>query len=119
MNAPLPSPPQFSGHTSTRGQYGSNSRGQGRNNFGHFNKARSFNNSAGGEKFRHHNQRPYQGATSPVNHNNKPDQGALKKKKKRKTNTLGLTPADGDESDHGPADEEAYWVQKLGNEMPA
>ena len=116
VNPPLPSPAQFSGQPATRGHYGSNGRGRGRGNFDHFNKSRPFNNNTGGEKFRHHNQRPHHGAASPVLH--KPDQSSFKKKK-RKTNTLGLTPGDGDESDQGPADEEAYWVQKLGNEMPA
>lgn len=115
VNAPLPSLPQFSGQPPTRGHHGSHNRGQGRGNYGHFNKSRPFNN-AGGEKFRHHNQRPHQSAAAPVSH--KPDQASFKKKK-RKTNTLGLTPGDGEESDQGPADEEAYWVQKLGNEIPA
>lgn len=114
VNAPLPPPPQFSGHSANRGHYGSGGRGQGRGNFGHFNKGRSFNNNnAGGEKFRHQNQRPHHATSSPASH--KADQGF--KKKKRKTNTLGLTPGDGDDSDV-PADEETYWVQKLGNEIP-
>ncbi|RYP10297.1 hypothetical protein DL764_000789 [Monosporascus ibericus] len=115
VNAPLPVSTPFSGHSPNRGQFGSTGRGHGRNHFGQSNKGRPFNGNTGGEKFRNQNQRPSHHVSSP--HTQKSEQGF--KKKKRKTNTLGLTPGNDEDSDEGPADEESYWVQKFGNELPA
>jgi hypothetical protein len=88
-------------------------RGRGRDGFsgGNF-RGRPGNNDRG-DKFRHKGQRPH--------HDHNPAQKSdvsSAKKKKRKTNTLGLTPGDGDESDDASADEEKHLVELLGADAP-
>jgi hypothetical protein len=56
----------------------------------------------GGDKSRNRNRGPT--AQTPPTHHQKPDAASTGKKKKRKTNTLGLTP--GDESDDYEENEE-------------
>jgi len=53
---------------------------------------------------------------TPISHHQKPDAASVGKKKKRKTNTLGLTP--GDESDEDDADEEARLLELVGPDAP-
>ncbi|KAI8633468.1 hypothetical protein F5Y19DRAFT_302127 [Xylariaceae sp. FL1651] len=106
------SPPTHATHNaqsySTRG-------GPGRDGFGHSNRGGRAGHNGRGEKFRHREQRPAQG----FNHPQKPDAAVHAKKKKRKTNTLGLTP--GDESSDGEAaldDEEKRLTELLGADAP-
>ncbi|KAI0009484.1 hypothetical protein F4779DRAFT_366542 [Xylariaceae sp. FL0662B] len=101
--------PSFSGPSHT--QYGTNSRGHGRGGFAHSNRGAHTTNNDRGEKFRHRDQRPPQA----FNNTQKSDP-AFAKKKKRKTNTLGLTPGD-DDSDDG-IDEEKHLEELLGVDAP-
>ncbi|KAF3061655.1 hypothetical protein GL218_03855 [Daldinia childiae] len=104
---PAPSP-SYSGPPQSH--YGSNSRGHGRGG-GHAHSNRGAMNSDRGEKFRPRDQKPHQ----PFNNYQKSDPAGAKKKK-RKTNTLGLTPGDED-SDDG-VDEEKRLEELLGTDAP-
>ncbi|KAI0387329.1 hypothetical protein F5Y04DRAFT_239955 [Hypomontagnella monticulosa] len=114
--APLPqsygyshsSTPTFSGSPPTH--YGSTSRGHGRGGHTHSNRGSHSMNNDRGEKFRHRDHKPHQPLTYQ-----KSDPTAAKKKK-RKTNTLGLTPGD-EESDEG-VDEEKRLEELLGADAP-
>ncbi|KAI1375589.1 hypothetical protein F4677DRAFT_421809 [Hypoxylon crocopeplum] len=107
---PLPPAPSFPGPP--QAHYGSTSKGHGRAGYAHSNRgAHSVNNDRGGDKFRHRDQKPHQ----PFNSYQKSD-AASAKKKKRKTNTLGLTPGD-DDSDDG-VDEEKRLEELLGADAP-
>ncbi|KAI2609816.1 uncharacterized protein GGS25DRAFT_520621 [Hypoxylon fragiforme] len=90
--------------------YGSNSKGHGRGGYPHSNRGAHAINNDRGEKFRHRDQKPHQS----LNHQ-KSDPAAAKKKK-RKTNTLGLTPGE-DDSDDG-VDEEKRLEELLGADVP-
>ncbi|GAW12314.1 hypothetical protein ANO14919_016790 [Xylariales sp. No.14919] len=107
------SPPTHTPHNA----HGYTSRGgSGRDGFGHSNRGGRGGHSGRGEKFRHHrDQRPSHG----FNPSQKPDAAVHSKKKKRKTNTLGLTP--GDESSEGEGtldDEEKRLSDLLGADAP-
>ena len=68
----------------------------------------------GGDKSRNRNRsRP---AHTPPTHHQKPDAAPLGKKKKRKMNTLGLTP--GDESDEDDENEEQKLNEMIGADAP-
>ncbi|EON97787.1 putative nuclear fragile x mental retardation-interacting protein 1 protein [Phaeoacremonium minimum UCRPA7] len=54
--------------------------------------------------------------STPNTHHQKPDAASAGKKKKRKTNTLGLTP--GDDSDEDDVDEEAKLTEMIGADAP-
>ncbi len=90
--------------------------GSGRDGFGHSNRGGRGGHGGRGEKFRHHrDQKPSHG----FNPSQKPDAAVHSKKKKRKTNTLGLTP--GDESSEGEVtldDEEKRLSDLLGADAP-
>ncbi|KAI0846890.1 hypothetical protein F5Y00DRAFT_254333 [Daldinia vernicosa] len=103
---PAPSP-SYSGPPQSH--YGSNNRGHGRG--GHAHSNRGAMNGDRGEKFRPRDQKPHQ----PSNNYQKSDHAGAKKKK-RKTNTLGLTPGDED-SDDG-VDEEKRLEELLGTDAP-
>ncbi|KAI0798957.1 hypothetical protein GGR55DRAFT_525341 [Xylaria sp. FL0064] len=97
--------------------HGYSSRGgSGRDSFGHSNRGGRGGHGGRGEKFRHHrDQKPSHG----FNPSQKPDAAVHSKKKKRKTNTLGLTP--GDESSEGEGgldDEEKRLSDLLGADAP-
>ena len=68
----------------------------------------------GGDKMRH--KKPGGSVPTPNTHHQKPDAASAGKKKKRKTNTLGLTP--GEESDEDDADEEARLLELVGPDAP-
>ncbi|KAI0970109.1 hypothetical protein F4678DRAFT_462909 [Xylaria arbuscula] len=93
-----------------------NRGGSGRDGFGHANRGGRGGHGGRGEKFRHHrDQKPSHG----FNPSQKPDAAVHSKKKKRKTNTLGLTP--GDESSEGEGvldDEEKRLSDLLGADVP-
>ncbi|KAI0197620.1 hypothetical protein F4808DRAFT_294789 [Astrocystis sublimbata] len=92
-----------------------NRGGSGRDGFAHSHKGGRGGHNNRGEKFRSREQRPAHGS----NPSQKPDAAVHSKKKKRKTNTLGLTP--GDESSEGegaPEDEEKRLVETLGADAP-
>ncbi|KAI1126234.1 hypothetical protein F5Y10DRAFT_216320 [Nemania abortiva] len=89
--------------------------GSGRDGFGHSNRGGRGGHGGRGEKFRQRDQRPSHG----FNPSQKPDAAVHSKKKKRKTNTLGLTP--GDESSEGEGgldDEEKRLTELLGADAP-
>ncbi|KAL7628281.1 hypothetical protein AAE478_002480 [Parahypoxylon ruwenzoriense] len=111
MSSPilLHTTPSFSG--STQSQYGSSYKGHGRGGFPHPGRGAHAPASDRGDKFRHRDQKPHQ-----VFNNQKSDPAAAKKKK-RKTNTLGLTPGD-DDSDAG-VDEEKRLEELLGADAPS
>ncbi|KAI1076759.1 hypothetical protein F5B20DRAFT_309871 [Whalleya microplaca] len=102
--------PSFPGPSHTH--YGANNRGHGRGGFAHSNRGGRAMNNDHGEKFRHRDQR----APQTFNNTQKSDPAFAKKKKKRKTNTLGLTPGD-DDSDDG-VDEEKHLEELLGVDAP-
>ncbi|KAI1182659.1 hypothetical protein F5B17DRAFT_176443 [Nemania serpens] len=89
--------------------------GSGRDGFGHSNRGGRGGHGGRGEKFRQRDQKPSHG----FNPSQKPDAAVHSKKKKRKTNTLGLTP--GDESSEGEGgldDEEKRLSELLGADAP-
>lgn len=100
--------PSFSGPPPPH--YGSSHKGHGRGGHAYSGRGAHAVNNDRGEKFRHRDQKPFQAP-----HHQKSDPAAAKKKK-RKTNTLGLTPGDND-SDDG-IDEEKRLAESLGNESP-
>ncbi|KAB5580907.1 hypothetical protein GE09DRAFT_456007 [Coniochaeta sp. 2T2.1] len=108
---PAPQPTHFDGH----GQSGQHNR-HGRGGF-HNNNRDGFKNRQqfGGDKSRNRPLRgpPNQNQNAPTHHQ-KPDAASAGRKKKRKTNTLGLTP--GDESEEDDADEEAKLAEQLGDD---
>ncbi|OTA91309.1 hypothetical protein M434DRAFT_32868 [Hypoxylon sp. CO27-5] len=115
--APLPQPsygyppataPPFSGTPPTH--YVSSNRGHGRGGHPHSNRGAHVMSGDRGEKFRHRDQKPYQSTF------HQKSDAASAKKKKRKTNTLGLTPGE-DDSDDG-VDEEKRLVELLGADTP-
>ncbi|KXJ92005.1 hypothetical protein Micbo1qcDRAFT_58952 [Microdochium bolleyi] len=110
-NLPAPVHQPYGGRSQPH--HGHNNRGRGghKNNNNRDNKNRSAHPP--NDKARPHGQRP-QGDHSQQQ---KGDH-ANSKKKKRKTNTLGLTPVDGHQSDEGPEDDEAYMQDYLGQEVP-
>ncbi|POS76920.1 hypothetical protein DHEL01_v204696 [Diaporthe helianthi] len=62
-----------------------------------------------------HNKKSGAPPSAPQTHHQKPDAASAGKKKKRKTNTLGLTPGDDTEDD---LDEEIKLSELLGGEVP-
>ncbi|EFW99405.1 zinc finger transcription factor [Grosmannia clavigera kw1407] len=70
----------------------------------------------GGDKMRHKKISGGPIKAAPSQHHQKPDAASAGKKKKRKTNTLGLTP--GEESDEEDVDEEAKLVEMIGPDAP-
>jgi hypothetical protein len=54
------------------------------------------------------------GGQNPTPHHQKPDAPSAGRKKKRKTNTLGLTP--GDESEEDDENEETKLAEQLGDD---
>ncbi|KAI0543180.1 hypothetical protein GGR58DRAFT_496642 [Xylaria digitata] len=114
---PAPENPYSAPTHAPHNAHGYSSRGgAGRDGFGHPNRGGRGGHSGRGEKFRHHrDQRPPHG----FNPSQKPDAAVHSKKKKRKTNTLGLTP--GDESSEGEGtldDEEKRLSDLLGADAP-
>jgi len=105
----VPSPPSFDAHS------GHGARHHGRGGF-HQSKPRPHfggdKNNRGG---RNHNQSKGPAQTPPTQHQ-KPDAASAGKKKKRKTNTLGLTP--GDESDEDDENEEQRLNDMYGADAP-
>ncbi|KAJ2982324.1 hypothetical protein NUW58_g6465 [Xylaria curta] len=106
----------YAAHThAAHSSHGFSTRGgSGRDGFNHSNKGGRGGHSGRGEKFRR-DQRPSHG----FNPSQKPDAAVHSKKKKRKTNTLGLTP--GDESSEGEGaldDEEKRLSELLGADAP-
>ncbi|KAI0144653.1 hypothetical protein GGR57DRAFT_323559 [Xylariaceae sp. FL1272] len=110
-----PYPPAHMSHNS-RG-YGMG--GSGRDGFGHSHRGGRGGHGDRGGKFRNRDHKGHQG-NNQNNQSQKPDNSAhANKKKKRKTNTLGLTP--GDESSDGEAaidDEEKRLADLLGADAP-
>ncbi|KAI1809624.1 hypothetical protein GGS20DRAFT_272147 [Poronia punctata] len=112
--SPYPAPqhaPPHGGHS-----YGGRG-GAGRDGFGHSNRGGRAGHHGRGEKFRRGDHRPSHG--HGFNAPQKPDTSVHAKKKKRKTNTLGLTP--GDESSDGEAaldEEEKRLTELLGADAP-
>lgn len=111
---PYPAPPHAPHNTHG---YGGRNGHHGRDGFTHSNRGGRGGHNGRGEKFRHRDrdQRPSHGFTS----SQKPDAAVHSKKKKRKTNTLGLTP--GDESSEGEGaldDEEKRLSELLGADAP-
>jgi hypothetical protein len=104
----MPTPPPFDGHS------GHGPRHHGRGGF-HQNKSRP---QFGGDKNRGRNQNQNKGPTAqtPPTQHQKPDAPSAGKKKKRKTNTLGLTP--GDESDEDDENEEQRLNEMYGADAP-
>lgn len=104
----VPNPPSFDG----RSPHGS--RHHGRGGF-HQSKSRPH---FGGDKNRGRNQNQNKGqpAQTPPTQYQKPDAASTGKKKKRKTNTLGLTP--GDESDEDDENEEQRLNDMYGADAP-
>ncbi|KAK4189709.1 hypothetical protein QBC35DRAFT_126639 [Podospora australis] len=87
----------------------------------HHNRGGFHNNSAsrphfGGDRNRHRNQNKGPSAQTPPVQHQKPDAASAGKKKKRKTNTLGLTP--GDESEEDIENEEERLNEMYGAEAP-
>jgi hypothetical protein len=70
----------------------------------------------GGDKNRNRAQNKGPTAQTPPTQHQKPDAASAGKKKKRKTNTLGLTP--GDESDEDDENEEERLNEMYGAEAP-
>ncbi|KAI2472152.1 hypothetical protein F4781DRAFT_31008 [Annulohypoxylon bovei var. microspora] len=101
----FPGPPQP--------HYGSSNRGHGRGGHSHSTRGAHGMSSDRGEKFRHRDQKPHQ---PPSYQKSDPATG---KKKKRKTNTLGLTP-DEDDSDKGGdvVDDEKRLAELFGSDGP-
>ncbi|KAI6294387.1 hypothetical protein MCOR34_009719 [Pyricularia oryzae] len=105
-----PGPPHYDPYQS--GQHGGG-RSHGRGGFHNSNRGRPH---TGGDKMRHNNHKKPNGVPStPQGGHQKPDAPSAGKKKKRKTNTLGLTP--GDESDDD-FNEEAKLVELIGPDAP-
>lgn len=96
--------------------HGFSTRGSsGRDGFSHSNRGGRGGHNNRGEKFRNRDQRPSHG----FNPSQKPDAAVHSKKKKRRINTLGLTP--GDESSEGEGaldDEEKRLSELLGADAP-
>ncbi|KAJ3565557.1 hypothetical protein NPX13_g7462 [Xylaria arbuscula] len=114
---PAPETPYSASPHAPHNAHGYNSRGgSGRDGFGHSNRGGRGGHGGRGEKFRHHrDQKPSHG----FNPSQKPDAAVHSKKKKRKTNTLGLTP--GDDSSEGEGaqdDEEKRLSDMLGADAP-
>ncbi|KAI0404441.1 hypothetical protein F4802DRAFT_228966 [Xylaria palmicola] len=112
---PAPEMP-YSAPTHTHNGHGYSGRGgSGRDSFGHSNRGGRGGHGGRGEKFRQRDQKPPHG----LNASQKPDAAVHSKKKKRKTNTLGLTP--GEESSEGEGaldDEEKRLSELLGADAP-
>ncbi|KAI1107647.1 hypothetical protein F4804DRAFT_329059 [Jackrogersella minutella] len=119
--APLPQPlyrypqtatPSFSGPPPPH--YGANSRGHGRGGHPHSNRGAHGMSNDRGDKFRHRDPRPPQ----PTNYQK--SDSASGKKKKRKTNTLGLTPdeEDSDKGADGVLDDEKRLAELFGADSP-
>jgi len=112
---PAPENPYSAPHTPHNGHSYGGRGGAGRDTFGHSNRGGRAGFHGRGEKFRHRDQRPTHGFNAPQ----KPDTSVHVKKKKRKTNTLGLTP--GEESSDGEGtldDEEKRLTELLGADAP-
>ncbi|KAF4965227.1 hypothetical protein FSARC_6946 [Fusarium sarcochroum] len=93
---PYPGPPPPPGHHQQDGYYGHNRRGRGGFRDGN---SRGRGGHHGNDRARHHKQ-----GHNDSNHN-KPETPALGKKKKRKINTLGLTPGMDSESEDDEGEE--------------
>ncbi|KAI1329813.1 hypothetical protein F5Y16DRAFT_365352 [Xylariaceae sp. FL0255] len=108
-DASYPPPPHVSHNSSGYGT-------RGRDGFNHSHRGSRGGHGGRGEKFRHRDQKPHHQGN---NHAHKNDAAVHSKKKKRKTNTLGLTP--GDDSSDGEAqleDEEERLAKLLGADVP-
>ncbi|KAI1847352.1 hypothetical protein JX266_006577 [Neoarthrinium moseri] len=104
--APAPAPYGHNAHNSNRGR--------GRDGFSGHSRGRGGHHNDRNDKFRHKGQRP----PHHEHHNAQKSDAMSGKKKKRKTNTLGLTPGDGLDSDKDEADEEKRLAEFLGNDAP-
>ncbi|AEO54358.1 hypothetical protein MYCTH_2296859 [Thermothelomyces thermophilus ATCC 42464] len=106
----MPAPPSFDG-----GHSGHGSRHHGRGGFHQNNKSRPH---FGGDKNRGRNHGQNKGPTAqtPPTQHQKPDASSAGKKKKRKTNTLGLTP--GDDSGDDDENEEERLNEMYGADAP-
>lgn len=78
-------------------------------------RGRSHHNDRG-DKFRHKGQR--NGDFNSAQKSDLPSGNSSGKKKKRKTNTLGLTPGGEDSSEEEEVDEEARLKELLGDDLP-
>lgn len=97
----------FDGHSS----HGSRHHGRG----GFHNNSRS-RPHFGGDRNRNRNHNKGSTVQTPPTHHQKPDAPSAGKKKKRKTNTLGLTP--GDDSDEDDENEEERLNEMYGADAP-
>ncbi|KAI0547672.1 hypothetical protein F4679DRAFT_359327 [Xylaria curta] len=113
---PVPENPYSAPTHAPHNTHGFSARGgPGRDGFSHSNRGGRGGHNNRGEKFRHRDQRPSHG----FNPSQKPDAAVHSKKKKRRINTLGLTP--GDESSEGEGaldDEEKRLSELLGGDAP-
>jgi len=109
-----PGAPPSTGPSQYNPQFQQNNRHHSRGGF-HNNSFRGRPQS-GRDKM--HHKKP--GAIAPSHnsnqHHQKPDAATAGKKKKRKTNTLGLTP--GDDSDNDDVDEEKMLQELIGDDAP-
>ncbi|KAI8945659.1 hypothetical protein F4801DRAFT_114674 [Xylaria longipes] len=113
---PVPENPYSAPTHTPHNTHGFSTRGgSGRDGFSHSNRGGRGGHNNRGEKFRHRDPRPSHG----FNPSQKPDAAVHSKKKKRRINTLGLTP--GDESSEGEGvldDEEKRLSELLGVDAP-
>ncbi|KAH8675438.1 hypothetical protein BX600DRAFT_507677 [Xylariales sp. PMI_506] len=109
-NYPPAPAPAYSGHHPPSYSGG---RGRGRDGFSGHSRGRPNHHNDRGGKFHHKPQKPQHDHSQAQ----KSDASSTKKKK-RKTNTLGLTPADGEESDVASVDEEKQLEEILGADAP-
>jgi len=110
---PLAGAPQASGVPQYDSSFSQSGRTHGRGGF-HSNSFRGRSQSSG-DKMRH--KKAGNNTSMPNAMHQKPDAASSAgKKKKRKTNTLGLTP--GDESDDDDVDEEARLLELIGPDAP-
>ncbi|CAN8098651.1 unnamed protein product [Discula destructiva] len=111
--------PQYDGRLQQSGQNGrhhgrDHGRGGSHNNNNTFKQRPGFNDNKGrhnNDRHSHKDRRGGGGPSTPQTHNQKPDAASAGKKKKRKTNTLGLTPGDESEDD---VDEETKLSEMIG-----
>lgn len=117
-------PHHYDGQFQQNGQQSGRHHGRGGFQNNNFKQRSGFNDNKG----RHHNhnhshnhnnnanhRKPSGGPSTPQTHHQKPDAASAGKKKKRKTNTLGLTPGDESEDD---LDEEAKLSELIGADAP-
>jgi len=107
----LAGPPQYEGHSS----HNNHSYRHGRAGFhnGNFKNRSQF----GGDKMRNRNRGgPAPAVQTLPTHHQRPDAVSAGKQKKRKTNTLGLTPGNGSEEDY--ENEEEKLAELIGADAP-